>query len=348
MPRVKLHVLLIGVGTTMLVMSLALFAIILRSESQVAERMETLVTRDAEVMSHSHQLKLAIVQVQQWLTDISATRGLDGLNDGFDEAAANAGRFETLLTELQTLYPAAHDRLESMRPAFADYYATGRRMAQAYIDQGPAGGNAMMASFDAAAESLAERVDPFMQEALAVVTAGHDQTDDALRLLSRATWAGLIAFTVILGFVAFVLRGVMRQVGRDPAELEAIAARIADGDLTDHERADESKATGVYSALLRMRRHLASQLDEIQDAARENGRMRSALDNASSPITVSDDDNKLIYLNASAHSLFGEVESAVRQIHKDFFVDKLVGRGIGEFFQEADVRKAYAASFTVA
>ena len=34
-----------------------------------------------------------VLQVWQWLTDISATRGLDGLDDGFDEAAAYAERF---------------------------------------------------------------------------------------------------------------------------------------------------------------------------------------------------------------------------------------------------------------
>ena len=36
----------------------------------------------------ARQMKLDVVQVQQWLTDISATRGLDGLDDGFDEAEA--------------------------------------------------------------------------------------------------------------------------------------------------------------------------------------------------------------------------------------------------------------------
>ena len=31
------------------------------------------------------EIKYHLAQVQQWLTDISATRGMDGLNDGFDE-----------------------------------------------------------------------------------------------------------------------------------------------------------------------------------------------------------------------------------------------------------------------
>lgn len=39
-------------------------------------------------------INLNIVQVQQWLTDISATRALDGLNDGYDAAQEQATLFK--------------------------------------------------------------------------------------------------------------------------------------------------------------------------------------------------------------------------------------------------------------
>ncbi len=38
-------------------------------------------------------IKFDVVQVQQWLTDISATRGLDGLDDGKQKAAEFAELF---------------------------------------------------------------------------------------------------------------------------------------------------------------------------------------------------------------------------------------------------------------
>ncbi len=40
------------------------------------------------------QVQFDVVQVQQWLTDISATRGQDGLSDGFDKAAEFAKSFD--------------------------------------------------------------------------------------------------------------------------------------------------------------------------------------------------------------------------------------------------------------
>ena len=41
----------------------------------------------------AHQMKLDVVQVQQWLTDISATRAQDGLDDGFNEAEKHKETF---------------------------------------------------------------------------------------------------------------------------------------------------------------------------------------------------------------------------------------------------------------
>ena len=70
------------------------------------------LVRDAERLLHSHDQaqvgeavpallvlggggfgELQVVQVQQFLTDVSATRGQDGLDDGFDEAAKNREAF---------------------------------------------------------------------------------------------------------------------------------------------------------------------------------------------------------------------------------------------------------------
>ena len=343
MHRLKLRQLLIAVGITMLILSVAIFGVILRSEGHVKLQLDQLLFHDVEVMDRAQQLKLSVVQVQQWLTDISATRGLDGLNDGFDEAAANAERFETLLTELEQIHPAGRDRLGAMRPAFADYYAAGKRMAEAYVAQGPAGGNAMMAAFDEAAAALSETIDPFVADARAAVRDGDARATAELELLKGATWGGLLVFTAILAFMAWVFRSVLRQVGRDPAELEGIAEKIAGGDLADHEGQGKQPATGVYAALIRMRSRLSTQLREIEDAARENGRMRSALDNATSAITVSDQDNQLIYLNTAARSFFAGVEKVVRREQADFDAERLVGRRIADYFTDPVVRDAYSA-----
>ena len=58
---------------------------------------DNLQHRDTVLLVKAGQLKLSVVQVQQWLTDISATRGLDGLADGFDEAEKSVADSAELL-----------------------------------------------------------------------------------------------------------------------------------------------------------------------------------------------------------------------------------------------------------
>lgn len=43
--------------------------------STIDQDSHQLAGRDIPMMNKAHQLKLAVVEVQQWLTDVSATRG---------------------------------------------------------------------------------------------------------------------------------------------------------------------------------------------------------------------------------------------------------------------------------
>ena len=66
-------------------------------------------SHDIPILNRAHSLKLAVVEVQQWLTDISATRGLDGLDDGFTEAEANAALFTQIIGCLLYTSPSPRD-----------------------------------------------------------------------------------------------------------------------------------------------------------------------------------------------------------------------------------------------
>ena len=121
------------------------------------------------LLNKSHQLKLAVIQVQQWLTDISATRGLDGLNDGFDEAENNAQAFYQLIEELSQLDSKNTSHYQSMLTKFNDYYDVGKRMAKAYIEKGPEGGNKLMGEFDKVAQDISQEVNTFLENEMHIV-----------------------------------------------------------------------------------------------------------------------------------------------------------------------------------
>ena len=84
-----------------------------------------------------------VVQVQQFLSDVSATRALDGLDDGFKAAAEQHQAFLAGLSqfERQPGGAASATELAALRTSFETYYNAGVTMAKAYVAGGPAQGN---------------------------------------------------------------------------------------------------------------------------------------------------------------------------------------------------------------
>ena len=79
-----------GLATVMVVVSLWLAKPrISEMRSDIASIAETAIP----LIERVKDIKLDVVQVQQFLTDVSATRGQDGFDDGFKEAEKFAKRF---------------------------------------------------------------------------------------------------------------------------------------------------------------------------------------------------------------------------------------------------------------
>lgn len=146
------------------------------------------------------EAKTDIVQVQQFLSDVSATRGQDGLDDGFEKARQFAEKFDR-----DTKSAAAHaqrlgltdvlDGLGKTVQAFTPYYDTGKLMAAAYVKDGPAAGNQLMEGFDATAEKLAETMDE-------LITLVEKRTDESLSQVEQLSQGALDTNATLLRFLA--------------------------------------------------------------------------------------------------------------------------------------------------
>ena len=221
-------------------------AILATRSQQVIDITDTIQSTTSVVVDQSHRLKLAIVQVQQWLTDISATRGLDGLNDGFDEAAANAAVARDLIAELSRVNASEAELYATIRAEFDTYYEVGQQMARAYVEGGPSAGNRLMGRFDEAAEALQHDVETAMQVATRLAS---ESFGEALVLsTSVQTWTIAISgFLVLFSLVAgiYLLRGVVGPV----CETARMAVDLGEGegDLTRRLDAQRRDELGVVS-----------------------------------------------------------------------------------------------------
>jgi methyl-accepting chemotaxis protein len=225
---------------------------------------------ETPILNKANELKVAVIQVQQYLQDISATRGQNGLDSGFSEAENNARLFRNLLKELQGLDPVNAQRYQAMEPVFETYYATGQRMAQLYVAQGPAGGNPLMEEFDAAADKMTEQVDGFLADAQQRIEHASSGQIESINILRTVILAGFGILAGVLLVVGWVSRSVMRLLGGEPAEMAMLAQQIAQGNLTVRFE-NTGKETGIYAAMRDMALQLKKMVAQITQATAQVG-----------------------------------------------------------------------------
>lgn len=117
------------------------------------------------------EMNLDRSEVQQFLTDVSATHE----REGYKEAEAAAQKFHQGVTKFKQIYQRENDtqklqQINTLEADFDRFYATGKVMAEAYIEQGIEAGNVLMKGtvttpgFDKASESIALAVVKFQQQ----------------------------------------------------------------------------------------------------------------------------------------------------------------------------------------
>lgn len=185
-------------------------------------------------------IELDVLHVQESLTDLSATRGMDGLDDGADLAAKSAEELRRKVADVAKLasdakLPEVRSSVELLLPRFEAFYALGRKMTQAYVDGGPELGNKMMPEFDEASDALQKEMDA-STKAISNLKAKRDaqlvenvqsmRDNEQSLLLMMALNSGFALFMSGLT-IAFVLLWVVRPLGR----ITERTLRVADGQL---------------------------------------------------------------------------------------------------------------------
>jgi methyl-accepting chemotaxis protein len=213
------------------------------------------------ILKTANEMVISTIQVQQWCTDISATRGQDGYNDGLDEAKKSADDFYTKLDELIRIDSGHEDMLNAMREPFDEYYETGVKMANAYIKGGPSFGNTMMEEFD----SDAQNIQNLVNEYYALV---EEEFDNGLEAVEEKTIdanaIGIIVASValLLGVLAAFI--ISRMISRPVSSIASIAENISRGDTNQTITIDSKDEIGVLASAFRK---LIDYMSEIAGAS---------------------------------------------------------------------------------
>jgi methyl-accepting chemotaxis protein len=94
-----------------------------------------------------------------------------------------------------------------------------------------------------------------------------------------------------------------------------------------------------------MQTRLGFDIEEAKIVATRDLRIKTALDSISSPVTLSQADNALIYMNPAARSLFGSMSGELARQHPGFNVDNMIGNRVSAIFEDDTLKAAYAQRF---
>ena len=201
--------------------------------SDMQDRVNVQVTTEVKFALMAKDLQRNVVQVQQFLTDVSATQGQDGLDDGFKLAADNRSEFLERVESFRAYLKAQHAdedmrALERVATSFELYYQAGVAMANAYVAGGPPQGNKMMPGFDQASVNLQDALDPFVKTEVSrmdVDVAGVSEQATSMKQFAFALCLGAGVLMLLVGML--VLRSANRVLLEVMGDLDSSALQTA-------------------------------------------------------------------------------------------------------------------------
>ena len=217
-------------------------------------------------------MKLQTVQVQQFLSDVSATHR----TDGYKEAQEAADTFHAHASKFKSKFSTENDkksleRLQETVKSFDEMYALGRKMADTYINQGVEAGNVLMDDFDKATESLTDALEPFIEEQMHATSRNLGTLKDELATSLMLQWV-LTAISIITGSLGalFTIRSFMTQLGAEPSDVAEVARKISGGDLeVDMSLHGSRRDCGLFAAMREMREELKNSFDKATERQAE-------------------------------------------------------------------------------
>ena len=301
--------------------------------SQVKHNLATVSDQSVDYALLAMTAEKSVVQIQQFLSDVSATQGKDGLDDGFKNAQANFDELNASLTRFEKHFAEVNDaasgtQIQAIRANAASYFATGNTMAQAFVAGGPAEGNKLMGGFDAASEALQKELEPFVKSQVAQMKADLAGASAKAEQISQM---GMIIVILAVALAAAVALWVTASITRPLARALGVAREVASGNLNASIEVDDSEIGQLMAPLAKMqgtlkdfeaaqaemtRQHDAGMLDYRMPSNQLEGAYRSMAESV----------NALVQSHIAVKMRIVDVVSAYIDGRLDVAMDRLPGQ----------------------
>ncbi len=211
-------------------------------------------------------MQMAVIQVQQYLSDISATRGAKGYDDGFAKAKAQAEAFTALLNDFQKMFSREKDSkhqaaAEKVKNDFAAYYEMGKRMADVYIKDGPDEGNKLMEKFDPLAEQIAKAIEMLTDDQVRDLNSNMAEISSSIHQSRTINLLmGAVILVIMLAMSYVITSGIRKNV----VKISGFVDAMAKGDFVSSLTIESGDELGqIAQQLTVMKEHVRNTLKEI-------------------------------------------------------------------------------------
>jgi methyl-accepting chemotaxis protein len=217
-------------------------------------------------------MNLSRSDVQQFLTDVSATHDPDGYKDAEEAKQLFHDSVEVFRVRFERSRNTGKlAELKTVEADFDKFYAMGRSMAEAYVKDGMEAGNTLMKGtdsspgFDNASEVLQKGLDKFRNDLVGIAQATtSDGYGSARQIQVSILVSAALATVLALMLVAFVTRPIIAQI----EGAVNVADALAQGDLSATFHADgTNEMAHLMAALQRMQTNLAQVVANVREGS---------------------------------------------------------------------------------
>ena len=283
----------------------------------------------------SGQMARDIVQVQQFLNNVSATHDpaayvdADRSREDFKHGLEQYRQFATN----DTVKLKAIDTLEM---SFDAFYIDGKRMTEAYLNEGSEAGNQIMGDFDHAASKLSSQMIRLRNSESNGAKASIQNIFDDTHKMRNTLWLMASVIISLAVTIALLLSYYLsKQLGIDPYHAKGIAKEIADGHLSREINLRKGDKDSLLYSIKNMQEKLLVRRTEERQTAAEILRIKIGLDNASKGIMMADNNRNLVYLNDAAKKILQQYATEIEGKEPYFDVENLIGLNIDRFHQNS-------------
>ncbi len=262
----------IGVGFIIILVVMLISFGLIHSAVQTTKEAATVVSKESLPFALvAKDMKAEIIEVQQWLTDVSATHNPDGFGDA-DEAAE---RFKNGVGQFRAMFQEENAgselrQLEELERSFDTLHETGAKMANAYMKEGIKAGNVIMEAFDGASTDLQKRMEWLIQSQVGEAREKAGEIIANTGRIEEVLW-----FSGILAIVASVLVGFLlgRSIAGPLVRIQGFCEELGEGNFSRLCVIDKKDEVGA------MARSLNRAVEKLQETFRD---VQNAADSVSS------------------------------------------------------------------